>query len=890
MDYRALNQITIPDKFPIPVIDELLDELGGASIFSKLDLKSGYHQIRMREKDIEKTAFRTHEGHYEFLVMPFGLTNAPSTFQALMNKVLRPYLRKFVLVFFDDILIFSKDVEDHREHLRKVLEVLRKNQLHINKKKCSFEQYQLEYLGHLISGEGVVADPKKIEAMMNWPTPTDLKSLRGFLGITGYYRRFVNGYGKIAWPLTQLLKKDNFHWGIEAQLAFEKLKQAMTSLPVLAVPCFDKPFVVETDASGRGVGAVLMQEGRPVAYMSQTLSDRAQQKSVYERELMAIVLAIQKWRHYLLGRRFVVHTDQKSLKFLVDQRMMGQEQQKWMAKLLGYDFEIKYKAGKENRAADALSRKHYFGAISSITFHDWEGLEEEVQQDCKLRDIMQALLSGREVATGFQLKGGRLDYKDRLVVPKGSPRIPLILQEFHDTTMGGHSGFFRTYKRVSGLIRWEGMKKSIQQYVQRCDICNRNKHSTLAPAGLLQPLPIPTQVWEDLSMDFIGDLPKALGMDTILVVVDRLTKYAHFIGLSHPYTAKEVAGVFIREVVKLHGFPASIVSDRDRLFMSTFWTELLKQSGTKLKFSSAYHPQTDGQTEVINKCLEAYLRCFSGTKPKQWPRWLCWAEYWFNTNYNVSTKVTPFKALYGRDPPALLKGEQGSSTVEEVNQLMFERNVILDELKEQLARAQSRMKAQADKKRRELEFSVGDVVYLRIQPYKLKSLATRINQKLSPRYYGPFEVLERIGPVAYRLKLPPGSLVHPIFHVSLLKNCLAPNVIPQPLPAELHEDWELNMQPSKVLAIRHNQAGELEVLIKWHNMPDCDSSWELAADIKLNFPSFHLEDKVVVQEGGIVRDQAPGGIKVYKRKRYRGIMGKESLGQNVELVERGSAS
>ena len=200
---------------------------------------------------------------------------------------------------------------------------------------------------------------------------------------------------------------------------------------------------------------------------------------------MAIVLVIQKWWHYLLGRIFIVHIDQKSLKFLVEQPMMGQEQQKWMAKLLGYEFEIIHKAGKENRAADALSRQHYFGAISSVTFQDCERSEEEVQQDSKLQGIMQDLLHGGEVLEGFQLKGGRLYYKDRVVVPKNSPKIPLILQEFHDTAMGGHSGFFRTYKRVSGLLWWEGMKKTIQQYVQQCEVCNRNKHQTLSPVGLL---------------------------------------------------------------------------------------------------------------------------------------------------------------------------------------------------------------------------------------------------------------------------------------------------------------------------------------------------------------------------------------------------------------------
>lgn len=294
VDYRALNKETIKDKFPIPVIEELLDEMNGATIFSKIDLRSGYHQIRVKKEDIPKTAFKTHEGHYEFLVMPFGLTNAPSTFQSLMNTLFKPYLRKFILVFFDDILIYSRNPTEHWDHVRVTLKILRENELFAKESKCRFGMEEVDYLGHIITRGGVKADFSKIEAMKSWPKPTSLKSLKGFLRLIGYYRRFVKNYGAIAAPLTSLLKKNAFQWNETATTAFENLKIAMSNSSVLALPNFLKPFTIECDASGVRIRAVLMQEGRPLAFYSQALKGKSLDLSTYEKELLTLVMTIKR--------------------------------------------------------------------------------------------------------------------------------------------------------------------------------------------------------------------------------------------------------------------------------------------------------------------------------------------------------------------------------------------------------------------------------------------------------------------------------------------------------------------------------------------------------------------------------------------------------------------
>lgn len=419
VDYRELNALTVKTKYPIPVIDELLDELHGAWVFTKLDLRSGYYQIRVHQPDIYKTAFQTHEGHYEFLVMHFGLTNAPATFQELMNSIFKPFLRKFVLVFFDDILIYSTSMELHLWHLRKVLETLVQHQLFVKQSKCSFDQEQLEYLGHIVSKEGVSADDKKIEAMLHWPVPKSLKSLRGFLGLTGYYRKFIQGYGNIAKPLTNLLKKNNFKWNEEATKAFNSLKKAVTSTPVLALPNFAKPFVLETNASQEGIGAVLMQDDKAIAYLSKAIPPRKKGFSTYEKKLWALIYAVHKWRTYLFGNAFTIRTYHQSLKYLVEQRLTTMLQQKWLTKLMGFNYTIAYKKGCENKVAYALSRRDespQLNGISTVQSAWVKEIQESLNDDELVQLILAKLMAGSGDIAEYTYTNGTLGFKGRLYI------------------------------------------------------------------------------------------------------------------------------------------------------------------------------------------------------------------------------------------------------------------------------------------------------------------------------------------------------------------------------------------------------------------------------------------------------------------------------------------
>ncbi|KAL0533445.1 hypothetical protein IC582_030285 [Cucumis melo] len=643
IDYRELNKVTVKNRYPLPKINDLFDQLQGATVFSKIDLRSGYHQLRIKDGDVPKTAFRSRYGHYEFIVMSFGLTNAPAVFMDLMNRVFREFLDTFVIVFIDDILIYSKTEAEHEEHLRIVLQTLRDNKLYAKFSKCEFWLKQVSFLGHVVSKAGVSVDPAKIEAVTGWTRPSTVSEVRSFLGLAGYYRRFK-----------------------------------LVTAPVLTVPDGSGSFVIYSDASKKGLGCVLMQQGKVVAYASRQLKSHEQNYPTHDLELAAVVFALKIWRHYLYGEKIQILTDHKSLKYFFTQKELNMRQRRWLELVKDYDCEILYHPGKVNVVADALSRKvsHSAALITrqAPLHRDLERAEIAVSVGAVTMQLAQLtvqptlrqriidaqsndpyLVEKRGLAEAGQAEGfsissdGGLVFERRLCVPSDSAVKTELLSEAHSSPFSMHPGSTKMYQDLKRVYWWRNMKREVAEFVSRCLVCQQVKAPRQKPAGLLQPLSIPEWKWENVSMDFITGLPRTLrGFTVIWVVVDRLTKSAHFIPGKSTYTASKWAQLYMSEIVRLHGVPVSIVSDRDARFTSKFWKGLQTAMGTRLDFSMAFHPQTDGQTERLNQVLEDMLRACALEFPGSWDSHLHLMEFAYNNSYQATIGMAPFEALYGK--------------------------------------------------------------------------------------------------------------------------------------------------------------------------------------------------------------------------------------------------
>ncbi|KAF3630335.1 putative 60S ribosomal protein L7-3-like [Capsicum annuum] len=720
VDCRAINKITVKYCHPIRRLDDILDELSGSCLFSKIDLRSGYHQIHMQPGNEWKTAFKTKFGLYEWMVRPFGLTNAPSTFTRLMNHVMKQFIGKFVVVYFDDVLVRSKSLDEHLKHLQCVFDVLQKEQLYTNLEKCSFGVHEVVFLGFVVSSRGVKVDESKIDAIKNWPTPKTV------------------GFSTIAAPSTEVIKKDwPFKWGDEQAKAFEDLKAMLISAPLLQLLNFDKTFEVECDASKVSIGVVLMQELKPIAYFSEKLKGETLNYSTYDLELYALIRALTTWQHYLWPTEFVIRMDHESLKHLRAQDKLNRRHAKWIEFLETFHYVIQYKKGKDNVVADDLSRKHVLVSTLSSKLMGFESLKSLYPEDPHFAPIYresEELERDRWVTDKGSHPYTKFDgylFKGRRLCVSSSSWREFCVRKAHNGGLMGHFGVEKTLKILEEQFYWLRMHKDVARICGQCVECKGAK-SRLQPHGLYTPLSTPLRPWLNISMDFMLGLPRTRrGQDSIFVLVDRFSKMAHFIPCSKCDDAPSVASLFVDNVVKLHGVPRTIVIDRDSKFLSHFWKSMWSRLG-KMTF---------------------------------WEEHLSLIEFPYNRVIHSNTGMTPFECVYDINPltsldltplPSnLVISLDGSKRVEAMKKLH-------DKVRLQLEKKNQEVARRSNKERRKLILESADWVWVHLRKDRFPS---KRNAKWMPRGDGPFQVLERINDNTYKIDLPPEYQVHNTFNV-----------------------------------------------------------------------------------------------------------------------------
>jgi hypothetical protein len=880
VDYRELNNITLKDKYAIPLVQDCFDSLVGSTIFSTLDLASGYYQVPIWPADIPKTAMNTKFGSFEWLVMPFGLTSAPSTFQRLVNHTLHSLLGICVVVYLDDVLIFSKSAEDHVNDVAKVLKLLLDAKLLAQPTKCLFGVKQLEFLGHVVSERGLEMDPKKVDAIKNWPHPQNIGELRSFIGLCNYYRNFIGGFSRLATPLTKLFGKTPWNWSSECSDAFDALKDKLLSAPCLLLPDPARKFFIFFDSSQTlSLGGVLCQLGgdgdlHPVAFESRRLTDAEKKYPVHELETLAFVHCLKKWRVYLHAQRFFVYTDNRSIETILTNRNPSLRVIRWIDWIQGYQFDIQHIPRAKNIVADILSklghvalptaeefdiddpivaiglRNESLTLLSQLSFdielfdkirlaYTQDALWSPVIEQLKTQEVFE-FNSNSRFAIGLDcLYEDGLLWEDgglnRLVVPYTVDIFNSIMRVVHDGPLAGHRGVDRTIAEFEKYFLMEKFRRYIRNYIAACDSCQRVKVTNHGNPGLLQPLAIPNGRWTHVSMDFIVSLPKTVnGFDSIFVIVDRFSKRAHFVPHCMSDTAEDVAMLFLREVVRLHGMPISIVSDRDSRFMSSFWSALLKLLNVSRDASSSMHPQTDGQTERINRILEETLRHYVNFRRDDWDSLLPCAEFAYNSSKHSSISMSPFECDIGFLPSTFWSWTDRKSVRNESALLLVDKLKQVGEfVKSSLKESNARMKYYSDKKRVNVEFELYDLVLVDRTRFSIDAFKEFKQTKFLPKYVGPFKIIEKIGRLAYRLEIPNRSRAHNVFHVVNLKKYIESEstrkkiTFPDPEIVKGYEEFEVE----KILDCKTTRRKKF-YLVQWKGYPLHDATWEPLENLK----------------------------------------------------------